>query len=61
MFRKLAFAVVVAAAVVFALWRMGVIDKRRLRDEAAELQERAQEKTKEATKAARDAVESQRR
>ncbi len=61
MVRKLAFALVVAGAVVFALWRMGVIDKRRMRNEAAELQERAEEKAKDLTKSAREAVESQRR
>ncbi len=61
MIRKLAFALVVAVAVVFALWRLGLVDKRRARDDAAELRERAQEKVKEAEKAARDAVESQRR
>ncbi len=61
MIRRLAFALVVAGAVVFALWRMGVIDKRRMRNEAADLQQRAEEKAKEATKAAREAVESQRR
>lgn len=61
MIRKLAFALVVAAAVVLVLWRLGMIDKRRLRNEASEMQERAEEKAKEAAKAAREAVEAHRR
>jgi heme exporter protein D len=58
MIRKLAFALVVAAVVVVALWRMGVIDRRRVTNEASDLQQRAEEKAKQATKAAREAVES---
>ncbi len=61
MIRKLLFAVVVAVAVVFALWRAGVLDTRRLKDEATELRERGEQKAKEAAKGAREAVESQRR
>ena len=61
MLRKVVFALVVAGVVVLALWKMGVIDKRRLRDEAAELEGRAEKRTREATRAAREAVESQRR
>ena len=62
MIRKLVFVFVfvVAAAAAFALWRFGLIDKRRVAEGATELQNRTERQTKEATKAAREAVESHR-
>lgn len=59
--RKILFAVLVAAAVVVGLWRLGVLDERKLKDEATEVRERAAEEAKDAAKAAREAVESKRR
>ena len=66
MVRKLLFLVLlVSAATVIALWRLGVLDERRVKDEAAELRDRAEQGAKRAadatTKAAREAVEDAKR
>jgi hypothetical protein len=66
MIRKLVLLVVlVAAAVVFGLWRAGVLDEGRLKDEAAELRERAEKSGKRAAEGAiekgREAIDDARR
>jgi hypothetical protein len=65
MLRKILVVVLIAAAVVFGLWRWGVLDERRLKHKATELQESAEKNAKrigeEAAKSARDAVDDTRR
>jgi hypothetical protein len=65
MLRKLVMLVLVAAAVGFGLWRMGVLDEGKVQDSAAELGERAAESARraaeKAAEKARDAVEDAKR
>jgi len=57
MLKKLVVVGLICAATVFGLWRWGVLDERRLKREATELQERAEK----AAKSAREAVDEGRR
>ena len=61
MLKKLILVVLVAAAAVFGVWRLGLLDERRVKDEAAELRERAEESARraaeETAKRAREAVD----
>lgn len=65
MLKKLIVLGLIAAATVFALWRWGLLDERRVKHEAAELRESAEENAKraaeEAAKKAREAVDEARR
>jgi signal transduction histidine kinase len=61
MIRKVIVVVIVAAAVVFGLWRLGVLDDRKLKDEASDLKDRAEKGVKrageETAKKAREGIE----
>jgi hypothetical protein len=61
MLKKLLIVVLIVAAVVFGLWRLGVIDEGRLKRKATELKDSAEKNVKrageEAKKGAREAVD----
>ncbi len=61
MLRKTILLAVLVAAAALALWRLGLLDRGRVKDEAAELRERAEKGAKraseEAGKTAREAVQ----
>jgi hypothetical protein len=56
MFRKIALVIVVAAAVLFGLWRLGIVDTGSMGKQATELKERAKDEARDAAKSARDAA-----
>jgi len=48
--------IVIAAAVLFGLWRLGLIDKGGMAKQATELKERAKDEARDAAKSAGDAA-----
>ena len=56
MLRKIALVIVIAAAVLFGLWRLGLIDKGGMAKQATELKERAKDEARDAAKSAGDAA-----